>query len=424
MIGRSVSTVGRVWRSGRGDLKIFSAYSRCRWPSFASRPRSSSWSICTPSRGLARDASRSTCATGPPTSRSTCFRMPSGKTEGVESMRFVSRADARNDMVNDGTSSSLAALPLEAFPASFELKLRDDVTDGQVAAIAQKLRAVPSVDAVETYERWTERLTSLLKGGVMASVILGFVVLAAAISVIGATMRLALHRRQIEVEVLKLVGATDRFGAGPFLVEGACQGGSVRACCSLLGVLYLVVLAVVSTTIPRVAPGGKPYLFALGNRGRDDCLGGLARRSFGVCWRATARFGLTMLRRIFPLALVALALSGLVRAHSSRRSIAPDARDFGLGTGGYEQALASLEQDERDTEGRARGAQDPGERDRAARHRSRPDMYRLVRVGLSPVGGGFGALASITRAKWSARVVPSRKMFKRGERSARASSHF
>ena len=76
----------------------------------------------------------------------------------------------------------------------------------------------------------------------MASVILGFVVLAAVISVIGATMRLALHRRQIEVEVLKLVGATDRFVRGPFLVEGACQGAlGAAASLALLGVLYLVV---------------------------------------------------------------------------------------------------------------------------------------------------------------------------------------
>ena len=55
-------------------------------------------------------------------------------------------------------------------------------------------------------------------------------------------MRLALQRRRTEVEVLRLVGATDAFVKGPFLVEGSAQGamGAVGALL-LLGVLFLVV---------------------------------------------------------------------------------------------------------------------------------------------------------------------------------------
>jgi cell division transport system permease protein len=76
----------------------------------------------------------------------------------------------------------------------------------------------------------------------MASAILALVVLAAVASVIGSTMRFALHRRRVEVEVLKLVGATDSFVRGPFLLEGALQGAiGAAASLLLLGTLYVVV---------------------------------------------------------------------------------------------------------------------------------------------------------------------------------------
>jgi cell division transport system permease protein len=55
-------------------------------------------------------------------------------------------------------------------------------------------------------------------------------------------MRFALHRRRIEIEVLKLVGASDRFVRRPFLMEGAAQGAlGAAASLALLGVLYLIV---------------------------------------------------------------------------------------------------------------------------------------------------------------------------------------
>ena len=105
----------------------------------------------------------------------------------------------------------------------------------EVGAIAEKLRGIPSVESVETYQRWTDRVSRSCVGASRRARVLALVVFAAVISVIGSTMRLALHRRRIEVEVLKLVGATDRFVRRPFLVEGAVQGAlgaARRSACS------------------------------------------------------------------------------------------------------------------------------------------------------------------------------------------------
>jgi cell division transport system permease protein len=163
---------------------------------------------------------------------------------GVTTVRYVSPAAARADFgANEaGQKMELAALPTEAFPASIELEVRPDVSDVELNDIVGKLRQLPAVDDVETYQAWTERLGRLIRGGVAAAALLAFVVFASVLAVVGSTIRLALQRRRTEVEVLKLVGATNRFIKGPFLVEGMSQGamGAIGAI-ALLGSLFLVV---------------------------------------------------------------------------------------------------------------------------------------------------------------------------------------
>jgi cell division transport system permease protein len=112
----------------------------------------------------------------------------------------------------------------------------------ELSMMALKLRALPSVDAVDTYQRWTERLSSLLHGAVTAAILLALVVFGAVVSVVASTMRLLLERRRPEVEVLRLVGATTRFVCRPFVVEGAGQGALGAAAAIVgLGALYSIV---------------------------------------------------------------------------------------------------------------------------------------------------------------------------------------
>ena len=245
MIGSSISAVGRVWRSGRGDVKVyllsvfslavaFVCLSSALLVVFNLRAVEARWARAGRISVYLRD--------GTGNDQVAQLRKALEQTPAVASTRHVTAADARKEMVDDGVAGSLAVLPVEAFPASIELSLSDDVTDEQVAAIAQKLRDVPSIESVETYQRWTDRISALVRGGVVASAVLALVVLAAVVSVISSTMRFALHRRRIEVEVLKLVGATDRFVRGPFLVEGALQGAvGAAASLALLALLYAIV---------------------------------------------------------------------------------------------------------------------------------------------------------------------------------------
>jgi cell division transport system permease protein len=88
------------------------------------------------------------------------------------------------------------------------------------------------------------------------------------VSVVGSTMRLLLQRRQIEVEVLKLVGATNAFVRRPFVLEGATQGaaGALTALI-LLGGLFLVVRGRFDHELANllgVSPSFLPWPVALG----------------------------------------------------------------------------------------------------------------------------------------------------------------
>jgi cell division transport system permease protein len=143
---------------------------------------------------------------------------------GILAVRYLSAAQARTEFgqTEVGPKGELASLPVDAFPASIEVEVRPELSDAELTEIVAKLRQLPAVDDVETYQAWTERLSHL--------------------AVVGSTIRLALQRRRTEVEVLKLVGASDRFIKGPFLVEGSTQGAlGATGAVVILAALFFVV---------------------------------------------------------------------------------------------------------------------------------------------------------------------------------------
>jgi cell division transport system permease protein len=171
--------------------------------------------------------------------RTALLRVP-----GVNDVRYLSSGDARMEFGEREihARSELAALPVEAFPASLELEVAHDMPDSELADMVGKVKQLPAVDDVETYQSWTERLARLVRGGVAASALLAVVVFTAVLAVVGSTMRLALQRRRTEIEVLKLVGATDGFVKKPFVLEGSVQGalGAVGAI-GLLAAIFLLI---------------------------------------------------------------------------------------------------------------------------------------------------------------------------------------
>jgi len=200
--------------------------------------------------------------------------------DGVVAVRHVTSEEARREIGRAGKDPVLDALPSDAFPASLEVSVRKDVDPARLSQIALQLGSLPAVSSVETYSGWTERLESLLGGGVAAAGLLALIVFAAVVSVVSSTIRLSLQRRKLEVEVLKLVGATDSYVRQPFVLEGAAQGGvGATLAISLLGVLFLVVSSNVDARLVAlfgVAPTFLPWPLVVATIALGSALGAVA----------------------------------------------------------------------------------------------------------------------------------------------------
>ena len=201
-------------------------------------------------------------------------------TPGVKNVRFVSSEAARAELTSRAEDELLSALPAEAFPASLEVMISDDADSRRVDALAANLAKLPAVETVETYQSWTQKLSGLLSGGVSAALLLAIVVLAAVVSVVGSTIRMALQRRSVEVEVLKVVGATDAYVRRPYVIEGAAQGaiGAFLAIL-LMGVLFLLVRRGVDSQVSvllGVEPSFLPWQMVLSMVLLGGVLGALA----------------------------------------------------------------------------------------------------------------------------------------------------
>lgn len=200
--------------------------------------------------------------------------------EGVTDVKYVSSEDARHELTGQSDDAVIDSLPTEAFPASLEVSVQSELAAGRLEKLSAQLGALPAVERVETYGAWSDRLATLLAGGVTASGLLALVVLAAVISVVSSTIRLALQRRRIEVEVLKLVGATDDYVRRPYVVEGAVQGAlGATLALLLLGSLFAIVQSHFDSTLATLigmTPSFLPWTVALSLIVSGAVLGALA----------------------------------------------------------------------------------------------------------------------------------------------------
>lgn len=163
----------------------------------------------------------------------------------VASRDYVSKADAASRFRRDfpDLAEGFADLPQNPLPASIEARLRPDRSDPTtLEAFAGRLREAPGVADVRFDRRWLERLGSIVTGLRWAGWLLGGVLLCAAVLTVATVVRLALHARRDEVEIMQLMGAPISLLRGPLVLEGLIQGGLGAVVALIaLGTAYLSV---------------------------------------------------------------------------------------------------------------------------------------------------------------------------------------
>ncbi|HWB42053.1 MAG TPA: permease-like cell division protein FtsX [Gemmatimonadales bacterium] len=116
----------------------------------------------------------------------------------------------------------LKANPL---PASIEVRLKEGYrASATVEEVAERIRSFGFVDDVRYGRDWVQRLDQLRNVTGLVGLVIGLAFAGVAVVIIGVTIRLTILQRAREISIMRLVGATNWFIRGPFLLEGALKG--------------------------------------------------------------------------------------------------------------------------------------------------------------------------------------------------------
>jgi cell division transport system permease protein len=143
---------------------------------------------------------------------------------GIRSFRYVPRDQALADLkAGTGLADVVDSLAHNPLPDAFVVEAQDGTPEA-LEALRTEFGRWPNIAHVQLDSVWARRLEAGLKLGRLAVSILAAVFAFALIAVTFNTIRLQILTRRDEIEVARLIGATDAFIRRPFLYFGALQG--------------------------------------------------------------------------------------------------------------------------------------------------------------------------------------------------------
>ncbi len=116
-------------------------------------------------------------------------------------------------------------LTTNPLPASLEIRLKPEYRSAEHArAVADRLAGFGFVDDVRYGREWVERLDRIRRLGAVIQLVIGAAFILVAVAIIGVTIRITVFQRADEIAIMRLVGATNGFIRGPFVLDGAFKG--------------------------------------------------------------------------------------------------------------------------------------------------------------------------------------------------------
>ncbi|MES2638229.1 MAG: permease-like cell division protein FtsX [Myxococcota bacterium] len=210
----------------------------------------------------------------------------------VADVRYVSEADARAWMVErmPELAPVLDELGADALPASLEITLRPSHTGpAEMAAFVASIREIDAFDELDYGQEWVTRVDTFLSVLSALGVALGTFIGVASLFLVANTIHLVVYARRDELEIMRLVGATDRYILAPFLVEGAVQGAVAATVAN--GLLWAAHRGLLSRLqdVLALALGGESLRYLPVGGVAAMYLGGMAL-GVGASWGAVRRF--------------------------------------------------------------------------------------------------------------------------------------
>ncbi len=175
---------------------------------------------------------------------------------GVHSVRFIPKDEALTILKGQmkHQASIFSNLKENPLPDAFEIRMNPSFqsTEG-IETLTTQLESQVAVDDVEYGQIWLGRFKSIYTLFRLAGFALGSLFFMASVFIVANTIRLVLYSRQEEIEIMRLVGATDGFIKAPFYFEGLILGvlGGVLG----LGILFVLFLIVSFNMEQSLSPG-------------------------------------------------------------------------------------------------------------------------------------------------------------------------
>jgi len=183
----------------------------------------------------------------------------------VEGTIFVSKVSALEDfrLQLEDDADLLDALEANPLPNAFWVTPRDERKNSKdLAYLAGNIMQLEGVEEVRYGKEFLDKFSSIVTAVYYVDLFVGLIVILSAIFIISNAVRLTVIGRRKSIEILRLVGATNRFITMPFIIEGAFQGG-------LAALVSLILLMGVTILVRQFVPdlgffsAEKTFLFTL-----------------------------------------------------------------------------------------------------------------------------------------------------------------
>lgn len=167
----------------------------------------------------------------------------------VANVTYVSRDQALADFKSRHAKDkliqdSLAQLDTNPLAASINIKTHDSSQYASITQFLEKSKYRSAIDKINFYENQSviERIQALSRGVRTWGLAVALVIAAIAVMVTFNTVRLTIYNQKQEIEIMRLVGASNWQIRGPYLAEGGLYGGfaAIIAAAVFYPVIYLV----------------------------------------------------------------------------------------------------------------------------------------------------------------------------------------